>query len=86
MNAIDQAEELRQQAIKLLLDEQERVGERLLQLGYDQENAPAGKRRGRRSKVTTESDAPANDTPPLEKADEVSVASGSLTRTVQDRK
>jgi hypothetical protein len=86
MSAKEQAEELRQQAIKLLLDEQELLREQLLQFGYDKENAPAGKRRGRRPKVATESGAPVNDTPPREKADEVSVASGSLTQTVQDRK
>lgn len=46
MSAIEQAEELRQQAIQLLLAEQELIGERLLQLGYDQETSPVDKRRG----------------------------------------
>ena len=41
MNAIERAEELRQDAIKLLLAEQEVLGEKLLQLGYDQENSPS---------------------------------------------
>ena len=86
MSAKEQAEELRQKAIKLLLEEQELLVEQLLLLGYDQENAPAAKRRGRRPKVATESGAPMKDTSSREKADEVSVASGSLTQTVQDRK
>ena len=69
MSAIEQAEELRQQAVQLLLAEQELIGERLLQLGYEQENSPVGKRRGRRAKVATEPDAKVNDAPPPEKLD-----------------
>lgn len=54
MSVIEQAEGLRQQAIQLLLAEQELVGDKLLQLGYDQESSPVGKRRGKRPKVATE--------------------------------
>jgi hypothetical protein len=85
MSAIEQAEELRQQAIQLLLAEQERLGESLLQLGYDQENSPAGKRRGRRPKVATEPGTIVNEVPTRERVDEVSAASGSIAQTVQDR-
>jgi len=56
MSVIEQAEVLRQRAIKLLLEEQELVGDKLLQLGYDQESSPVGKRRGKRSKVAAERD------------------------------
>ena len=70
MGAIEQAEELRQQAIQLLLTEQERVGERLLQLGYDQENSPTSKRRGRRPKVATGPEVTVTDALLAEKVDE----------------
>lgn len=85
MSAIEQAEELRQQAIQLLLAEQEQLGKRLLQLGYDPENSPVGKRRGRRPKVAAEPDAQVNDTLSHKRVDELSVASGSIAQTVQDR-
>jgi hypothetical protein len=56
MNAIQQAEELREQAIQLLLAEQDLIKERLHQWGYDKENSQVGKRRGRRPKAATECD------------------------------
>ena len=70
MDAIERAEELRQQAIQLLLAEQELIGEKLLQFGYDQENSPVGKRRGRRPKVATEPDVTVTDALLVEKVDE----------------
>jgi hypothetical protein len=45
MTLLDQAEELRQKAIGLLLSEREQIDQRLNQLGY--EKAPLGKKRGR---------------------------------------
>jgi hypothetical protein len=84
MGAIEQVEELRQQAIQLLLAEQELIAEKLLQLGYDQDNSQAGKRRGRRPKVATEPDVKVNDAPPPAKLDESSRSSGSLVQTVID--
>jgi hypothetical protein len=74
MSAIEQAEELRQQAIQLLLAEQELVGERLLQLGYDQENPQVGKRRSRRQKAASEPEVMVNSAPLPEKADELNKA------------
>lgn len=85
MSAIEQAEELRQQAIQLLLAEQELIGERLLQLGYDQENSPVGKRRGRRSKVASEPNVTVNDAPLLKRVEELSKPAGSSAPTSQDR-
>ena len=70
MNAIERAEELRQDAIKLLLAEQEVLGEKLLQLGYDQENSPVVKRRGRRPKTATEQDVTVTDALLVEKVNE----------------
>lgn len=49
MTAREQAEQLRQQAIQTLLEEREAIDKMLGTLGYG-ENAPAGKRRGRRPK------------------------------------
>jgi hypothetical protein len=70
MGAREQAAELRQQAIQVLLKEQELIREQLVELGYDQENSPAGKRRGRRAKVATESDVTVTDDILVEKVDE----------------
>jgi hypothetical protein len=58
MTAIEQAEELRQKAISLLIAERDQIEERLIQLGYGQEKAPLGKKRGRKPKNAT--------TPPAE--------------------
>ena len=49
MTILDQAEELRQQAIGLLLNEREQIDLRLNQLGY--EKAAPGKKRGRPPKL-----------------------------------
>ena len=46
MTAIEQAEELRQQAITILLDERDAIGQKLTLLGYEQKS-PDTKRRGR---------------------------------------
>jgi hypothetical protein len=70
MDAIEQATGLRQQAIKVLLDEQERIGGLLLQLGYGQETPPTSKRRGRRPKIATEPDVTVTDALLVEKVDE----------------
>jgi len=47
MTALEQVAQLKQQAIELLLNEREQIDSELNQLGYGQENAPSGKRRGR---------------------------------------
>ena len=47
MTAREQAEQLRQQAIKALLDESRAIEEMLKTLGYDAERKAAAKRRGR---------------------------------------
>ena len=52
MTAREHAEELRQQAIKTLLEEKEAIEQALETLGYQKE-APA-KRRGRPPKITSE--------------------------------
>jgi len=44
MNIIDQAEQLRQQAISLLLQERGIIGQKLHQLGYDGELGEMGTR------------------------------------------
>ena len=72
MSVIEQAEGLRQQAIQLLLAEQELVGDKLLQLGYDQESSPVGKRRGKRSKVAPERDVTVTDALLAGRVDELS--------------
>jgi hypothetical protein len=54
MNALEQAEELRQRAIALLVGERDQIEERLIQLGYGQEKAALGKKRGRKPKFTTQ--------------------------------
>jgi hypothetical protein len=51
MTAIEQAEDLRQKAIALLLAERSRLDAQLTSLGYGQEKAPTGKRRGRKPKI-----------------------------------
>ena len=52
MNAIDQAQALRQQAIDILLAERRRIDEELAQFGHGQIKATLGKKRGRPLKVT----------------------------------
>jgi hypothetical protein len=47
MNARDQAAELRDRAISLLLEEREQIDSDLAALGHGQEKSPAGKKRGR---------------------------------------
>ena len=54
MTALEQVAQLKQQAIELLLNEREHIDSELNQLGYGQENAPSGKRRGRRPKAFIE--------------------------------
>lgn len=61
MTIIEQAEELRQQAISLLMEERDQIDAQLALLGYGQEKAPSGKRRGRRPKNFTEPEAPEPD-------------------------
>jgi len=56
MTALEQVAQLKQQAIQLLLNEREHIDSELNQLGYGQENAPSGKRRGRRPKALIESE------------------------------
>ena len=56
MTALEQVAQLKQQAIKLLLNEREHIDSELNQLGYGQENAPSGKRRGRRPKAVIETE------------------------------
>jgi hypothetical protein len=56
MTALEQVAQLKQQAIELLLNEREQIDSELNQLGYGQENAPSGKRRGRRSKAVIEAE------------------------------
>ena len=57
MTALEQVAQLKQQAIDLLLNEREHIDSELNQLGYGQENAPTGKRRGRRPKAVIESES-----------------------------
>lgn len=52
MTAIEQAEQLRRQAVEILTAERGRIDEQLAQLGYGQEKAPLGKKRGRKPKNT----------------------------------
>jgi hypothetical protein len=59
MTALEQVAQLKQQAIELLLNEREQIDSELNRLGYGQENAPSGKRRGRRPKAAIEPEAPA---------------------------
>jgi len=51
MNALEQVDELKAQAIKILLEERERIDAELKRLGYGQDCAPRQKRRGRPPKV-----------------------------------
>lgn len=71
MKAIEKAEELRQQALQLLRIERELSGEKLLQLGYDQENSAVGKQRGKRSKVAPEREVAETDDPLANRVDEL---------------
>jgi hypothetical protein len=57
MTAIEKALELRDQAITILLAEREQIDLQLAQLGYGQEKAPNGKRRGRPAKQTSVSES-----------------------------
>lgn len=61
MNTLDKAEDLRQQAIALLLDERKRIDESLAQLGHNDEQKSPGKRRGRPPKRQEEDPAPSAD-------------------------
>jgi hypothetical protein len=54
MTAREQAEELKQQAIDLLLKERNAIEAELKALGYCKENGVATKRRGRPPKATLE--------------------------------
>ena len=56
MTALEQVAQLKQQAIDMLLNEREHIDSELNQLGYGQENAPSGKRRGRRPKAGIKSE------------------------------
>jgi hypothetical protein len=56
MTALEQATELQEKAILILMTEREIIDARLTQLGYGQEKAPNGKRRGRPSKLSFHSD------------------------------
>jgi hypothetical protein len=57
-SALQEAAELQQQAIELLLYERDAIDKRLAQLGYGQEKAPTGKRRGRKPKILIEQEVP----------------------------
>jgi hypothetical protein len=57
MTALEQVAQLKQQAVELLLREREHIDSELHQLGYGQEKAPSGKRRGRRPKAIIEAEA-----------------------------
>ena len=52
MTAIEQAEELRQRAITILLAEREQIDTQLAQLGHGEKKAAPMKKRGRPSKAT----------------------------------
>jgi hypothetical protein len=54
MNAIEQAEDLRRQAIAILVKERDEIDTGLAQLGHGQEKAPLGKKRGRKPKIQAE--------------------------------
>jgi hypothetical protein len=56
MTAREQAEELKRQAIDLLLRERDTIEAELKALGYGKENSATVKRRGRPPKVTPETD------------------------------
>jgi hypothetical protein len=47
MTALEQANELQQQAVNILLAEREQIDARLVQLGYGDIKTTSGKRRGR---------------------------------------
>lgn len=85
MNAIEQAEELRKQAIKVLLEEQDLLQKKLLEFGHDPENSQVGKRRGRRPKVVTEQAPPVSEIPLLEGVVQLSTPSGAPAQTVKNR-
>lgn len=70
MDAKERAEQFRQQAIQVLLTEQETIGKQLLQLGYNPEDSPVGARRGRRSRVAIEPEVTVTDALLIEKAGE----------------
>jgi hypothetical protein len=58
MTILDQAEELRQKAIGLLLNEREQIDQRLNQLGHDEQKTAPSKRRGRPPKQLVQEQAP----------------------------
>jgi hypothetical protein len=53
MTALEKAAELQEEAVNILLAEREQIDARLGQLGYGQEKAALGKKRGRPSKTLT---------------------------------
>jgi len=53
MTAIEQAEQLRNQAIEILVAERARIDEQLASFGYGQEKAALPKKRGRKPKTST---------------------------------
>ena len=57
MTALEQVAQMKQSAIDLLLNEREQIDQELQALGYGQEKAPSGKRRGRRPKGVIEQEA-----------------------------
>jgi len=71
MKAREKAEELRQQALQLLRIEQELSGEKLLQLGFDQENSAVSKQPGKCSKVAPERDVTVTEAPLANRADKL---------------
>ena len=85
MNAIERAEELRQDAIKLLLTEQEVLGEKLLQLGYDQENSPVVNDGADAQKQQSNRTPRVNDALLLERVDLSGKPSGSPAQPLKDR-
>jgi hypothetical protein len=52
MSVIQKSEELRRQAIELLITEREAIDNQLAILGHGQEKSPAGKKRGRPSNAS----------------------------------
>lgn len=58
MTALQEAEDLRQQAIRILISEREEIDTQLARLGYGEIKAPSGKRRGRKPKNATPAEDP----------------------------
>lgn len=61
MTILEKAEQLRLEAINLLLNERNQIDHQLNQLGYSQEQKSPGKRRGRPPKTQEEVPAPSAD-------------------------